>query len=53
LLKAAEAAEQLAFPLLLALLVGAYLLGQYWMDRKTPKLAAAPINARYDRVRFE
>jgi len=50
---AIQAVERFAFPLALTVLVVAYLLGQYWMDRKEPKLAIAPVNARYDRVRFE
>ena len=40
------------FPLLLALLVAAYLMVQYWLDRKDPKLAMAPVHAKHDLARF-
>ncbi|HYN35438.1 MAG TPA: hypothetical protein VEV82_00520 [Actinomycetota bacterium] len=41
-----------AFPLILALLVLFYLAIQYWLDRKDPKLAVAPVHAKHDLARF-
>jgi hypothetical protein len=49
---AAETVKTFSFPFVLALLVLLYLMTQHWIDRKTPKLAMAPINARFDIVRF-
>jgi Na+/H+ antiporter NhaB len=43
----------MAFPLTLVLAVILYLVLQYLIDRKDPKLAVAPVNAKYDLVRFE
>jgi hypothetical protein len=40
---AAEAARHLGFPLVLALVVVAFLMMQNYLDRKDPKLALAPI----------
>jgi hypothetical protein len=37
---------------LLAVLVAAYLMIQYWLDRKDPKLAMAPVHAKHDLARF-
>jgi len=48
---AAEAAKQLTFPVLLALIVFLFLLMQNEMDRQDPKLALAPIKP--DVMRFE
>jgi hypothetical protein len=50
--RAAQTVKTFSFPFLLVLLVLLYLMGQHWIDRKTPKLAIAPINARFDIVRF-
>ena len=50
---AVEAVQKFAFPLILALAVVAFLAVQHWMDRKTPKLAFAPVHSRYDQVGFE
>jgi hypothetical protein len=49
---AAVALETFAFPLLLAILVGLYLLIQYWIDRKDPKLAVAPVLSNHDLASF-
>jgi hypothetical protein len=50
---AVEAVQRFAFPLLLALAVVVFLAVQHWLDRKTPKLAYAPVHSRYDQVGFE
>ena len=50
---AVEAVQKFAFPLILALAVVAFLAVQHWLDRKTPKLAFAPVHSRYDQVGFE
>ena len=44
-------AKALAFPLVLALVVGGFLLAQNRMDRRDPRLALAPV--RPDDLRFE
>ncbi|HEV3472510.1 MAG TPA: hypothetical protein VG408_04805, partial [Actinomycetota bacterium] len=49
---AAEAAQQAAFPLVLTLLVGAFLIGQNRIDRRDPKLAMAPIDSEQDLLSF-
>jgi hypothetical protein len=49
---AAEAAEQVAFPLALALMVGAFLMVQNRIDRRDPKLALAPIDADHETLTF-
>lgn len=49
---AAEAVEQAAFPLILALLVGAFLLVQNRIDRRDPKLALAPIDSDHEQLTF-
>ena len=49
---AAEAVEQAAFPLLLTLLVGAFLIGQNRIDRRDPKLALAPLDSDQDLLSF-
>ena len=49
---ARAAVQAFAFPLLLALLVIFYLSIQYWLDRKDPKLAVAPVHAKHDLARF-
>lgn len=49
---AAEAVEQAAFPLLLTLLVGAFLIGQNRIDSRDPKLALAPIDSDQDLLSF-
>jgi hypothetical protein len=46
----AEATRRFAFPIGIAALVGAFLLVQGRVDRKEPKLAAAPIDSRDDLV---
>ena len=50
---AVEAVQRFAFPLILALAVVAFLAIQHWLDRKTPKLAYAPVHSRYDQLGFE
>jgi len=40
-----NAAKRLAFPLVLALAVGVFLLAQHRFDRRAPKLALAPVEA--------
>jgi hypothetical protein len=50
---AKKTVETLAFPFALTILVVLYLMTQYWIDRADPKLAIAPMNAKYDVVRFE
>lgn len=49
---AAEAAQQAAFPLLLTLLVVAFLVGQNRIDSRDPKLALAPIDSDQDLLSF-
>lgn len=49
---AAEAVQQAAFPLLLTLLVGAFLIGQNRIDRRDPKLAMAPVDSDQDLLSF-
>lgn len=49
---AAEAAKQMAFPLLLTLLVIGFLTMQSRMDRKDPKLALAPVDSEHDLLSF-
>jgi hypothetical protein len=50
---AVEAVQRFAFPLILALAVVAFLAIQHWLDRKTPKLAYAPVHSQYDQLGFE
>jgi hypothetical protein len=50
---AVEAVQRFAFPLVLAFAVVAFLAVQHWLDRKTPKLAYAPVHSQYDQVGFE
>lgn len=49
---AAEAAEQMAFPVILLLMVGAFLVGQNRVDRRDPKLALAPVDLDADLLSF-
>jgi hypothetical protein len=49
---AIQAVQRFAFPLLLALLIALFLLIQHWIDRKTPKLAFAPVHSKYDQIDF-
>ncbi|MDQ3963122.1 MAG: hypothetical protein M3277_04305 [Actinomycetota bacterium] len=49
---AAEAAQRAAFPLVLILLVGAFLIGQNRIDRRDPKLAMAPVDSDQDLLSF-
>jgi hypothetical protein len=49
---AAVALQTFAFPLLLAILVGLYLLLQHWFDRRDPKLAMAPVHSNHDLAAF-
>jgi hypothetical protein len=49
---ATEAAEKLAFPLGLALMVGAFLMVQGRIDRKDAKLVLAPIDSEQDLLSF-
>jgi len=49
---AAAAAEQVAFPLALALMVGAFLMVQNRIDRRDPKLALAPIDTDHETLTF-
>lgn len=49
---AAEAVKTFAFPLLLAILVIAFLLVQHWIDKKDPKLAMAPVHSNHDLTKF-
>jgi hypothetical protein len=49
---AVEAAEQVAFPLALALLVGTFLMVQNRIDRRDPKLALAPIHSDHELLTF-
>lgn len=48
----ADAAQRFAFPLMVAALVGAFLVVQGRIDRKDPKLVAAPIVSHDDQVSF-
>ena len=50
---AAETVKTFAFPLLLAILVIAFLLVQHWIDKKDPKLAMAPVHSNHDLAGFE
>ncbi|HJR46240.1 MAG TPA: hypothetical protein VJ927_11615 [Actinomycetota bacterium] len=50
---AEEAVEKLAFPLGLALMVGAFLMVQGRIDRKDAKLALAPIDSEQDLLSFQ
>lgn len=50
---AGEAAQKLAFPLALALMVGAFLIVQGRIDRKDAKLALAPIDSEQDLLSFQ
>lgn len=50
---AEEAAKKLAFPLGLALMVGAFLMVQGRIDRKDAKLALAPIDSEQDLLSFQ
>ena len=50
---ATEAAEKLAFPLGLALMVGAFLMLQGRIDRKDAKLVLAPIDSEQDLLSFQ
>ena len=47
-----DAARRFAFPLAVAALVAAFLIVQGRIDRRDPKLAAAPVDGRDDIVRF-
>ena len=49
---AAEAVKTFAFPLLLAILVIAFLLVQHWIDKRDPKLAMAPVHSNHDLTKF-
>jgi hypothetical protein len=49
---AVEAVQRLAFPLALALMVAIFLLVQHFLDRRSPKLAFAPVHSEYDRIDF-
>lgn len=49
---AAEVAQQVAFPLMLAMLVGGFLIVQNRIDRKDPKLAVAPVDSEHDLLNF-
>jgi hypothetical protein len=46
------AVQRFAFPLLLALLVAIFLIVQHWLDRKSPKLAFAPVHSKHDQLDF-
>ena len=48
-----DVAQKIAFPLLLALIVGAFVVVQNRVDRKDPKLALAAIDADEDLLGFE
>ena len=50
---AGEAVQRLAFPLLLIVMVIAFLLVQGELDRRDPKLAAAPVDPTFDMVVFQ
>lgn len=49
---AAEAVQRAAFPLTLALLVGAFLMVQNRVDRRDPKLALAPVDSEQELLTF-
>ena len=49
---ASEAAQQAAFPLILTMLVIAFLTVQNRIDRKDPKLALAPVDSEQDLLSF-
>ena len=49
---AAEAAQQVAFPMLLTLLVVGFLFAQNRIDRSDPKLALAPVESDHDLLSF-
>lgn len=49
---AAAAVQQAAFPLLLTLLVGGFLMVQNRIDRSDPKLALAPVDSDHDLLSF-
>lgn len=49
---ATEAAERMAFPLALTLLVVGFLVVQGRIDRKDPKLALAPVDAEHELLSF-
>jgi hypothetical protein len=49
---AAEAAQQAAFPLLLILMVLAFLMVQNRIDSRDPKLALAPMDTEHDSLSF-
>lgn len=48
-----QAAQQFAFPLMLATAAAVFLLVQGRIDRNDPKLTVAPVDARDDLVHFE
>jgi hypothetical protein len=50
---AVEAAKKLAFPLLLTVLVIAFLIAQSKVDSKDPKLALAPVDSHQDLLTFK
>ncbi|MGH2749108.1 MAG: hypothetical protein ACRDKB_14470 [Actinomycetota bacterium] len=50
---ALDAAKKVAFPLALALIAGAFIVLQGRIDRRDPKLAAAPIEIDEQLLRFE
>lgn len=50
---ALDAAKKVAFPLALALIAGAFVILQGRIDRRDPKLAAAPIEIDEQLLRFE
>jgi hypothetical protein len=50
---AIETSRALAFPLGLSLVVAGFLLVQGYLDRRDPKLAVAPLDAKDDLVSFE
>ena len=49
---ATEAAQQMAFPMFLMLLVGGFLFVQNRIDRSDPKLALAPVESDHDLLSF-
>ncbi len=49
---AAVALQTFAFPLLLAIIVGLYVVLQHWFDRRDPKLAVAPVHSNHDLAAF-
>lgn len=50
---AIDASKKLALPLSLTLVVLAYLVAQYWADRKDPKFVLAPVDADHDLLSFQ